>query len=130
MARVLVVEDDADIRELVALRLRGGGHQTVTVPDADADAALALVAAKGAPEVAVLDVGLPGMDGMTLLAEMRTRADLPELPAIFLTARVNDNDVARGRAMGATYLTKPFIASALLSAVERLTAPLSGPAGW
>ena len=124
MARVLVVEDDDDIRNLVTLRLRAGGHQTLAV--GDGPAALDLLSQKGAPDVIVLDVGLPGMDGMSLLTAVRDLPGLDALPAIFLTSRVSETDVARGRSMDATYLTKPFIASALLGAVERLTT--GGPA--
>ncbi|RJK95477.1 response regulator transcription factor [Vallicoccus soli] len=118
MARVLVVEDDPDIRELVSLRLRAAGHRTVAVDDGES--ALALVDAHGGPEVAVLDVGLPGLDGFATLQELRARPGLHDVPAVFLTARVHEADVERGRALGATYLTKPFIASALIATVERL----------
>lgn len=118
MARVLVVEDDEDLRGLVSARLRGGGHQVLAV--ADAPGAFAIIEERGAPEVAVLDVGLPGMDGMELLAALRAGPGLAQLPAVFLTARVQEADVQRGRALGATYLTKPFVAAALLTAVQRL----------
>lgn len=128
MARVLVVEDDEDIRNLVVLRLRSGGHQAVAV--GDGAAALALLETREPPDVMVLDVGLPGMDGLTLLGAVRAHPGLQALPAIFLTSRVTEPDVARGRSMDATYLTKPFIASALLGAVERLTTAAPSDADW
>lgn len=129
MARVLLVEDDPDIRDLVSLRLVGAGHRVLA--EADADHALSAVSDRGAPELVVLDVGLPGMDGIELLARLREQSGLEELPAVFLSARVQEHDVARGRAMGATYLTKPFVASALLAAVATALTPTAGHvAGW
>lgn len=130
MARVLVVEDDEDLRGLVTVRLRGGGHQVLAA--ADAPGAVALVAERGAPDIAVLDVGLPGMNGMELLTTLRAGPGLAQLPAVFLTARVQEADVQRGRALGATYLTKPFVAAALLTAVQRLldVGQEGGDGGW
>ena len=118
MARILVVEDDPDIRELVALRLRGHGHRTVAV--ASAPEALEGLDDRGPPDVAVLDVMLPGMNGLDLLREIRARDGCTELPAVFLSARVQEHEVQAGRDLGAVYLTKPFVASALLSAIERV----------
>ncbi|MDP9418210.1 MAG: response regulator [Actinomycetota bacterium] len=117
MANVLVVEDDADIRSLVALRLRSAGHRVITA--GDATEALSMVAERGAPDVAVLDVGLPGTDGFGVLEQLRATPGAAALPAVFLSARVQDADIERGRAMGAYYLTKPFVASALINTVAR-----------
>lgn len=110
------MEDDADIRRLVVTRVRAAGHTVLDV--GDAESALALVAAHGAPEVAVLDVGLPGMKGTELLVELRKVLDRPDFPAVFLSALVNQEDIEAGRSLGATYLTKPVVASALLAAIR------------
>ena len=126
MARVLVVDDDEDIRGLVAMRLKAAGHRVVAV--GDGSAALALVEERGLPEVAVLDVSMPGMDGFQLLEALRKLGG-SDVRVVFLSARVQEHDVARGRAVGATYLTKPFIASALINAVERST-PVSAEQAW
>ncbi|MET0953183.1 MAG: response regulator, partial [Aeromicrobium sp.] len=69
--------------------------------------ALELVRAEGAPDVVVLDVTMPVMNGMELLTALCQLTGRPELPAVFLSARVEPEDVAAGRAMGAVYLTKP-----------------------
>jgi CheY-like chemotaxis protein len=125
MANVLVVDDDPDILNLVEMRLRKAGHRVIACgsgPDA-----LGQVEDRGAPDVAVLDVTMPGMDGFALLRELRARDGLAELPAILLSARVQPADVERGRAAGATYLTKPFVATALLRAIERA---VPEPGGW
>jgi CheY-like chemotaxis protein len=125
MSRVLVVDDDPNLRQLVTLRLQKEGHQ-VRAADSAAEA-LTVVADRGAPDVVVLDVTMPGMTGLELLPAMRALDGCAELPAIFLSGRVEPHDVEAGRALGATYLTKPFSAHALTKAIERL-APVN--AGW
>jgi CheY-like chemotaxis protein len=125
MSRVLIVDDDPNLRQLVAIRLQKAGHR---VMGADSAAeALAVVQERGAPDVVVLDVTMPGMSGLELLPVMRALDGCEELPAIFLSGRVEHHDVEAGRALNATYLTKPFSAIALCKAVERL-APVE--AGW
>ncbi len=130
MAKVLVVDDDEDVRNLVRHRVQKAGHRVVTA--ASADEALAVVDARGAPEVVVLDVAMPGMSGLELLDTLRTLDGLAELPAIFLSARVQDGDIAKGESRNAVYLTKPFVASALLGAMEHLLEPPDDQedAGW
>jgi CheY-like chemotaxis protein len=126
MGRILVAEDDPDILSLVEYRLGAAGHQVIGV--ASGPEALEVVERRGAPELVVLDVAMPEMDGLELLAELRRRPGLEQLPAIFLSARVLPGDIEAGRALGATYLTKPFVASALLGAVDKLL-PATTP-GW
>ncbi|HUH07212.1 MAG TPA: response regulator [Egibacteraceae bacterium] len=121
MARVLVVDDNEDIRELVARQLRANGHKAVAV--GSPSEALAIVDERGAPDVAVLDVAMPEMDGLQLLRELRAREGMSDLPAIFLSARVQEHDIQAGRDLGAIYLTKPFIASALIGAISDLVEP-------
>ncbi|MFP4312142.1 MAG: response regulator [Nitriliruptoraceae bacterium] len=130
MAKVLVVDDDDDVRNLVRHRTQRAGHRVLTA--GSADEALALIAERGAPELVVLDVAMPGMDGLELLDTLRATDGLADLPAIFLSARVQDADIAEGRARGALYLTKPFVANALLNAIDRLLEPTPSEVdgGW
>ena len=128
MVRILVVEDDDDVRGLIVSRLGGAGHRVVAA--ASPTEAFAILEERGAPEVVVLDVGLPEMDGLELLSELRRRLGDDGLPAIFLSARVQDQDIEAGRALGAVYLTKPFIAAALISAVERSVRTKEPESGW
>jgi DNA-binding response OmpR family regulator len=121
MGRILVVDDDLDLRNLVDFRLRKAGHQVLAAGDA-ADA-LVIVHARGAPDLAILDVAMPEMNGLDLLRVLRRRDGLAKLPAIFLSARILPADIAAGRGLGATYLTKPFVAPALLAAVTALLDP-------
>jgi DNA-binding response OmpR family regulator len=115
MARLLVVEDDPDVRDLISMRLVMVGHRVIAMPDADL--ALDSVEQFGAPDAYVLDVGLPGMNGFDLLAKLRDNK-LTRVPAIFVSASALDSDIMRGRELGAAYLTKPFAAHALLDAVD------------
>jgi len=114
VARLLVVEDDPDVRDLISMRLVMVGHRVIAMPDADL--ALDSVDQFGAPDAYVLDVGLPGMDGFDLLSRLR-KADR-DIPAIFVSASARERDILRGHEFGAAYLTKPFAAHALLDAVD------------
>jgi CheY-like chemotaxis protein len=114
---LLVVDDDPVVLNLVQIRLKTGGHRVISAMDPDE--ALRVVDERGMPDAAVLDVSMPGMSGLELLAKLRQRPGAEQLPAVFLSARVQPRDIEAGRALGATYLTKPFVASALLAAVDK-----------
>lgn len=115
MARLLVVEDDPDILALISARCRAAGHKVLTATSGPQ----ALEALGGTPpDVAILDVGLPNMTGFELLTELRKLEGMDSLPAIFLSARVQQESIDAGHALGAAYLTKPFVASALLAAIQ------------
>jgi CheY-like chemotaxis protein len=116
MARVLVVEDDDTVREVVIAHLRRGGHRVLDARSAED--ALGIVSDRSAPDVAVVDLGLPAMDGFALADELHRLPECRELPVVFLTGRVEHAQVEAGRRVGSAYLTKPFIASALLDAIE------------
>jgi CheY-like chemotaxis protein len=128
MSRLLVVDDDPVVLNLVQIRLKTGGHRVISA--SDSDEALRVVEERGLPDVAVLDVSMPGMSGLELLAQLRERPGAERLPAIFLSARVQPQDIEAGRALGATYLTKPFVASALLAAVDRALDGAANTQGW
>ncbi len=108
MHRVLVVDDEADIRELVRLNLELAGHEVILA----VNGVEALEFAVGEhPDCMVLDVMMPEKDGWQVLAEMKSSLDpvLAEIPVILLTARADDLDRIRGGIEGAIrYLTKPF----------------------
>jgi DNA-binding response OmpR family regulator len=118
VARLLVVEDEQDIRDLIAMRLLMVGHSVVAI--ADATGALDTVDRIGAPDAYVIDVGLPDIDGFRLLGRLREAGE--DAPAIFLSAHAEESEVDLGRSMGAHYLTKPFVAKALISAVDEVLA--------
>ena len=114
------MDDDPDIRRLVVRRLQQANHRARGA--SDASEACAFIAENEKPDILVLDVDLPDGSGLALLSRLREQTATPDLPAIFLSQRVRPEDVAAGRALGATYLTKPFIANALLGAVDAIIA--------
>ena len=116
MAKVLVVDDDQATVELVAAQLRRNGHRVQTA--GSSAEALGLITRAGSPEIVVLDIGLPDMDGRELLVALRKLPGLEKLPVIFLSSHVEPNEVEAGVALGAKYLTKPYVRSALLDAIQ------------
>ncbi|MGI5245766.1 response regulator [Dactylosporangium sp. CA-139066] len=115
MARLLVVDDEPDVRDLIVKRLQADGHDVLAAEDGAA--ALAAVARHGLPEAAILDVDLPGMDGIELL--QRLRRQRPDLPAMFLTVLWDGAVSVRVQATGALYVRKPFTADMLRAGLER-----------
>lgn len=111
---ILVVEDDAAIRRGIADSLRFAGYRVLEA--ADGDAARGTIG-RAALDLVLLDVMLPGMDGLDYLAELR--AARPRLPVIMVTARGAEEDRVRGLRQGADdYVVKPFSATELLARVE------------
>ncbi len=117
MASILIVEDDADVAQLLARRLRAYGHTATTAPSGRL--ALSMVGVDFVPDVVLLDVQLPGMDGFELLEQLRRHPELdsPKLPCVFLSGSGNPEYAERGRSMNATYLVKPFVSGELQGAI-------------
>ncbi len=115
---ILIADDDADIRDLVGYRLERSGCDVHRA--ADGEEALRL-AREHSPDVCVLDVMMPKRDGLGVTRELRSHVETERLPVVLLTARVADDDVARGFDAGADdYLRKPFSPQELASRVERV----------
>jgi CheY-like chemotaxis protein len=119
LQRVLYVEDEPDIQAVAKLALEMLGGLTVRLCSSGQEA---LDCAAGfAPDVLLLDVMMPGMDGPSTLREMRQRPDLASLPVIFMTAKVQPDEVASYKAMGALgVIAKPFDPMKLADEVRRL----------
>ena len=118
MARILVADDDIDIRELVEFKLSTLGHDVVAV--SDGGAAIDACQAER-PDLAVLDVMMPGVSGLDAIRAIRADPALADLPIMLLTARAQEADVETGFDSGADdYITKPFSPRELASRVEAL----------
>ena len=118
--RVLVADDDSDIRELVAFKLQQSGYVVDAVPDGVA-AWEAICAAP--PRLAILDEMMPGLSGLDVLRKVRGDFQTQDLPVILLTARSRDNDVGDGFSSGATdYVIKPFSPRELVHRVSAVLA--------
>lgn len=118
MSRVLVVEDEPAIAELIALNLRHAGHEVTLVHSAEA--AVADVD-KALPHLVLLDWMLPGTSGVSLAKRWRADQRTRDIPIIMLTARAQEQDKVEGLDAGADdYLTKPFSPHELMARVRAL----------
>jgi two-component system, OmpR family, alkaline phosphatase synthesis response regulator PhoP len=129
MSRILVVEDDPDIRGLIALYLQKAGH---TVDTLDSGSAVLPRVRTTPPDLIVLDLMLPGMDGLLVCQALRHQPATAAIPVIMLTARGEEADRVTGLELGADdYVTKPFspreltarVAALLRRTVRSATAP-------
>lgn len=126
MTRILVVEDEANIREMIALNLRLAGMEAVEAESAEA--ALPLLEQKPGCDAAILDVMLPGMNGFSLCETIRNSDQ--KIGIIMLSAKGQEQDKIRGLSIGADdYMTKPFSVSELLARVEALCRRVNRSAG-
>jgi DNA-binding response OmpR family regulator len=118
MRRALVVEDDPDIVELVTLYLGKEGFQVDSIGDGRG----ALQKIRATPfDLLILDLQLPGIDGLTLCAEARRTGAAPHVPVVMLTARGDETDRIVGLEMGADdYVVKPFSPKELVARVRAL----------
>jgi len=105
-AQILVVDDEPDISALVAYHLARESYRVRTV--ADGDEALAAIESQ-APDLIILDLMLPGISGLEVLRELRSRAECAAIPVLLLTARCEEQERIEGLALGADdYVAKPF----------------------
>jgi DNA-binding response OmpR family regulator len=112
-AHILLVDDDALLRRSLVLNLEEGGYRASA--SATAEEAL-ILAARDRPDLVLLDIGLPGMDGLDALRHFQSRVGVP---VIFLTARRRELDEVLGLELGADdYITKPFDIDVLLARIK------------
>jgi len=106
VARLLVVDDDAVILDLLRVNFELEGHEVTTAPDGAAGLA---EARRERPDLVVSDIMMPGMDGLELLAALRADPDLGQVPVVLLSAKAQSAEITAGLEAGATaYVTKPF----------------------
>jgi CheY-like chemotaxis protein len=126
LQKVLYVEDDADIRTIASLALETVGGLTLQACASGAQA-LAEAAAFG-PDLLLLDVMMPGMDGPTTLARLRELPVTRDVPVIFMTAKVQASEVQHYKALGALgVISKPFDPMTLAAQVQALWAARGHP---
>ena len=114
--KIILVDDDSNILASVSLALRAEGWEVETYPDGEKGL---IALQRNAPDIAVLDIKMPRLDGMELLKKLRVSSDVP---VIFLTSKDDEVDEAIGLRMGADdYITKPFSQKLL---IERIRAVL------
>ena len=113
MAKILVVEDDPSIRRIIALAVKGDGHKVV---EADSgDEGLSAVRTQS-PDLVLLDVMLPGLDGIEVCRRIKSDPALSSTAVVMLTAKGEERDIVAGLDAGADdYVTKPFSKAVLLA---------------
>ena len=118
MARILIVDDNADIRRLIGTILATSDHMLAYAEDGEK--ALEIVK-KNNPDLVILDVMMPKMDGFMVLKQMRVAGLRESTKVLVLTAKSSESDWVRGYKLGAdSYLTKPFNPEELQGAVDEL----------
>lgn len=117
---VLVVDDDPDIRELVAFKLAQVGHEVTMEKDGEGGLAAAL---ESPPDLVLLDVMMPKLTGIEVCQKLRDNPATASVPIILITAKAQEADVERGFAAGADdYIVKPFSPRELVSRVDAVRA--------
>ncbi len=120
MARILIAEDEPDIRELVAFTLRFAGHEVTTTSNGEEALNQASVII---PDLILMDVRMPRMTGYDACRAMKSTPNLRHIPVVFLSAKGQDSEIQTGLEAGAEeYLLKPFAPDQL---TERVRAILS-----
>ena len=129
MDKIVLIEDDPGIRTVIRLALKGAGFTSICETGNGTDG-LALVQ-REKPALVILDLMLPGMDGLAVCSAIRRNPSVSGTPIVMLTARTAEEDVVRGLELGADdYITKPFSNAILVARVKaalRRTAPPKGP---
>lgn len=117
LANILIIEDDSAIRTILQMMLRSAGFMHVKTA-ARGDEGLEAVR-RDRPHLVLLDLMLPGLDGLTVCSRVRKDANLADVRIIMLTAKSEDSDVVRGLELGADdYVTKPFSREVLLARIN------------
>ena len=120
MAKVIVIEDEGDFRELIVGELKDAGYETLEAVDGAAGLS-AIIAQR--PDVIISDVGMPNMNGFELKRRLQRLPQLRPTPFLFLTALAFDHSIEQGKASGADeYLIKPVDFDCLLSKVGAFVA--------
>jgi len=114
--RILIVDDESSIRLVCRLNLDSEGFQTLEAPDGET--ALALARAEQ-PDLILLDVMLPGIDGWRVAEELAASPETRDIPILFLSARSDRSDEERGHEVGGLgYITKPFDPEELIDRIR------------
>jgi CheY-like chemotaxis protein len=120
MAKILIAEDEPDIRELVAFTLRFAGHEVVAGSNGEE---AVQIAAREMPDLILMDVRMPRMTGYDACRLMKANPKLKDIPVVFLSAKGQDAEIQTGLEAGAEeYLLKPFAPDQLTERVKAILA--------
>lgn len=120
MAKILIAEDERDIRDLVAFTLRFAGHEVFSATNGEEAVEMA---PKVNPDLILMDVRMPRMTGYEACKAMKANPDLKDIPVVFLSAKGQENEIQQGLEAGAEdYLLKPFAPDKLTESVKTILA--------
>jgi two-component system phosphate regulon response regulator PhoB/two-component system alkaline phosphatase synthesis response regulator PhoP len=115
---ILVADDDDDVRDLVAVKLNAAGYHAIT---ADNGSSALTIVQRDQPDMVILDVAMPGLDGLSVCYELHSSATTAQIPVLMLSGRSRQVDIDLGLTVGADdYLIKPFSPSELIRRVRWL----------
>ena len=118
MAKILIAEDERDIRDLITFTLRFGGYEVVAAMNGEEAVSLAK---QELPDLIILDVRMPRMTGYEACAAIKTDHRLKDIPVIFLSAKGQESEIQAGLQVGATeYLLKPFAPDQLTARIKEV----------
>ncbi|MCX8084466.1 MAG: response regulator [Calditerrivibrio sp.] len=116
--KVLLADDELRLRKVVVLHLKKAGFDVIEASNGKQALELAI---KSNPEIIVLDIMMPEMDGITTCKELRKHEEFKSIPIIMLTAKATEQDIKIGKEAGANeYLTKPFSPKELVDKIMEL----------
>ncbi len=120
MAKIVVAEDEPDIRELIAFTLRFAGHEVITGSNGLEGYDLIKL---NRPDLAMFDVRMPKMTGYDACKKVKADPEISHIPVVFLSAKGQENEIEQGLAAGAEeYLLKPFAPDQLTERVKAILA--------
>ena len=120
MAKILIAEDERDIRDLVAFTLRFAGHEVFAAANGEEAVELA---PKVSPDLILMDVRMPRMTGYEACKVMKANPDLKDIPVVFLSAKGQESEIQQGLDVGAeAYFLKPFAPDQLTARVKEILA--------
>jgi DNA-binding response OmpR family regulator len=120
MAKIVIAEDEPDIRELIAFTLRFAGHEVITGNNGEEGY---LLAQREHPDLVMLDVRMPKLTGYEACKRIKADPELASTPVLFLSAKGQENEIEQGMAAGAEdYLLKPFAPDQLVERVKQVLA--------
>lgn len=120
MAKIVIAEDEPDIRELIAFTLRFAGYEVITGSNGEEGYQLTRTER---PDLVMLDVRMPKLTGYEACKRIKSEPELADIPVIFLSAKGQENEIEQGLAAGAEeYLLKPFALDQLVDRVKAVLA--------
>jgi CheY-like chemotaxis protein len=120
MAKILIAEDERDIRDLVAFTLRFAGHEVVAASNGEEAVQMA---PQANPDLILMDVRMPRMTGYEACRAIKANPNLKDIPVVFLSAKGQESEIQTGLEVGAEeYLLKPFAPDQLTDRVKAILA--------